>query len=247
MNVIVKSIPNTITCLNLLSGCLAVLMSFSPVDVFAFGWYGWQWAIAFIFAAAVFDFLDGLAARTLHAYSDLGKELDSLSDLVSFGVAPAFLLYNTLTAVHASQTGQWCWVHWMVFLIPVLGALRLARFNVRDAEGDNSVFHGLPIPANALFWIGYVSWVWNYGTPDDYVVALGILLVSLSMVSNLILPSLKFKNLRLKGNIGRYFILAVTIAFVCVFGLSGFTWAIVVYLIMGVFTPSPKAKAADES
>lgn len=242
MNIIVRSIPNTITCLNLLSGCLAILMSFSPVAVMAWGWYGWQWAIAFIFAAAVFDFLDGLAARTLHAYSDIGKELDSLSDLVSFGVAPAFLLYNTLNQLHSAQTDSCAWLHWLVFLIPLMGALRLARFNVRDAEGDNSVFHGLPIPANALFWVGYVSWVWNYGVPEDYVVALGILLVSLSMVSNLILPSLKFKNLRLRGNIGRYFILLATVVLVCIFGLSGFTWAIIIYLVMGVFTPDPAAK-----
>ena len=128
----------------------------------------------------------------------------------------------------------------MVFLIPVMGGLRLARFNVRDADGDNSVFHGLPIPANALFWIGYVNWVWKYGLPDDYVVFIGILLVSLSMVSNLILPSLKFKSLKLKGNIARYSIIAVTIGLVCVFGLSGFTWAIIAYLVLGVFTPSPE-------
>lgn len=237
MNIIVKSIPNTITCLNLLSGCLSVLMAFNAVEIYAFGWLGWQWAIFFILTAAVFDFCDGLAARCLHAYSDIGKELDSLSDLVSFGVAPAFLLLNILNVMHTSHSGAF-WLHCMVFLIPVMGALRLARFNVRDAEGDNSVFHGLPIPANALFWIGYVCWVWNYGLPDDYVVAIGILLVSLSMVSNLTLPSLKFKNLRLKGNILRYFIIIVTIALLCIFGISGLTWAIIIYLIIGVFTPS---------
>ena len=245
MNIVVKSIPNTITCLNLLSGCLAILVSFNPVEKMALSLYGWQWAIVLIFAAAVFDFLDGLAARTLHAYSEIGKELDSLSDLVSFGVAPAFMLYNTLDTMHTIGENQICWVKLLVFLIPILGALRLARFNVRDAEGDNSVFHGLPIPANALFWIGYVSWAWNYGLPDDYVVALGILLVSLSMVSNLTLPSLKFKSLSIRGNIGRYFIIAVTVAFVAIFGLSGFTWAIVVYLLMGVFTPTPKKAEID--
>lgn len=241
MNVIVRSIPNTITCLNLLSGCMAVLMSFSVDRTMLFGWYGWQWATAFIFAAAVFDFLDGLAARLLHAYSDIGKELDSLSDLVSFGVAPAFLLYNMLGYLHPGHGDTTvAWMHLLVFLIPVMGALRLARFNVRDADGDNSYFLGLPIPANALFWIGYVNWVWRYGLPDDYVVAIGILLVSLSMVSNLRLPSLKFKSLGLKGNVARYAIIVVTVALVIVFGLSGLTWAIVIYLLTGVFTPSRK-------
>lgn len=237
MKSIIKSIPNTITCLNLLSGCLAIMMAFRPTDTFGFDWTGWQWSVAFIFAAAVFDFCDGFAARALKAYSDLGKELDSLSDLVSFGVAPAMLLFNML-----NYSLGYSWMNCIAFLIPVLGGLRLARFNVRDAEGDNSVFHGLPIPANALFWIGYVSWISKYGTPDLYVVAIGILLVSLSMVSNLILPSLKFRTYGLRGNLGRYFIIAVTVAMVCIFGLSGFTWAILVYLFMGVFTPTPKGE-----
>ena len=239
MNLIVRSIPNFITSLNLLSGCLAIAMSFRTDEILGAGLMGWQWAIVFVFAAAVFDFLDGFAARLLHAYSDIGKELDSLCDLVSFGVAPAMLLYNMLNVMHA-HGGEW--VHYMVFLIPLLGGLRLARFNVRDAEGDNSVFHGLPIPANALFWIGYVSWIWEYGVPEDYVVAIGILLVSLSMVSNIELPSLKFKNMKLKGNLGRYFIVIVTVTLVILFGLPGLTWAILVYLIMGVFTPNRSLK-----
>lgn len=219
------------------------MMSFRTGQQFMFGWYGWQWGTFFIFAAAVFDFLDGFAARLLHAYSDIGKELDSLSDLVSFGVAPAFLLFNILNYMHPGHASHgWWWLHCMVFLIPIMGGLRLARFNVRDAEGDNSVFYGLPIPANALFWIGYVNWVWNYGLPDDYVVAVGILLVSLSMVSNLVLPSLKFHNLKIKDNIARFVVIGLTIALVAVFGLSGLTWAIIIYLIMGVFTPDRRNK-----
>ena len=248
MKSIIRSIPNTITCLNLLSGCLAIMMSFSAGKTFLFGWTGWQWAVAFIFAGAFFDFCDGLAARLLHAYSDLGKELDSVSDLVSFGVAPAFLLLNVMNYLHPEHYfgNGIAWIHCIVFLIPVLGAIRLARFNVRDADGDNSVFHGLPIPANALFWIGYVSWVWEWGLPEDYVIAIGILLVSLSMVSNLTLPSLKFKNLIFSQNVGRYLIIAVTVALVILLGLAGFMWAIVVYLLMGVFTPSKTAETAVE-
>lgn len=238
MNIIVKSIPNTITCLNLLSGCVAIALSFRPEEVVCAGLYGWQWAVIFIFAAAVFDFLDGLAARVLHAYSDIGKELDSLSDLVSFGVAPAMLLLNIMIYFNGHS-----WWYYFVFLIPMLGGLRLARFNVRDTQGDNSYFHGLPIPANALFWIGYVAWIWRYGMPEFYVVAIGIVLVSLAMVSNLLLPSLKFKNMRLKGNIARYFIIIVSVALVCIFGLPGFTWAILVYLIMGVFNRSSEVSS----
>lgn len=237
MNTVLKFIPNSITCLNLLCGCFAIALSFRATEMVCCGLTGWQLSMIFIFAAAVFDFLDGFVARILHAYSDLGKELDSLSDLVSFGVAPAFMLFNIINDLHSGHHTPW--THYLVFLIPVMGAWRLGRFNVRDAAGDNSVFHGLPIPANALFWIGYVNWVWKYGLPDDYIVAIGILLVSLAMVSNLVLPSLKFKNLKIKDNLGRYFIIIVSVALVAVFGLSGLTWAIVIYLVMGVFTRAP--------
>lgn len=227
MNVIKHSIPNTITCLNLLSGCFATMMAFRPFTEVGLGMYGWQWAAVFILAAAFFDFFDGFAARALHAYSDIGKELDSLSDLISFGVAPAMLIFNILEVMH----GQSYW-HCLTFVIPVLGGLRLARFNVRDA-GD-TVFHGLPIPANALFWIGYASWLIHYGTPDDHVIILVILLMSLAMVSNITLFSLKFKNFGLRGNIMRYAILIAAVVFVALFGLSGFTWTILLYMVMSI-------------
>lgn len=233
-----KNIPNFITCLNLLCGCVAIMMSFRSTEIIAFEWHGWQWAIALILAATVFDFMDGFAARGLHAYSDLGKELDSLSDLVSFGVAPAFLLFNILNVFHPEHDTLFS-VHYLVFLIPLFGAWRLARFNARDAGGDNSVFHGLPIPANALFWIGYTSWIWNYGLPDDHVVALAILLIAISMVSNILLPSLKFRTYGLNDNKCRYVILLTTITFLCIFGLSGLVWAIFIYIVMGVFNRRP--------
>lgn len=240
MNILVKSIPNTITCLNLLSGCVATAFAFKSASFYDCGLYGWQLAVIFILGAAVFDFLDGMAARLLHAYSEIGKELDSLSDLVSFGVAPAMLLLNMMQICRPLT--PW---HYAVFLIPVFGALRLARFNVRDAEGDNSVFHGLPIPANALFWIGYTSWIWHYGCPEEHVVAVVVLLISLTMVSDITLVSLKFKNFSLAANWRRYLVIVASVTFVALFGLAGFVWAILLYLIMSVFTPNPAAHKDD--
>lgn len=227
MNIVVKSIPNTITCLNLLSGCLAIMMAFRPYAEITPGLYGWQWSAIFILAAAVFDFFDGFAARALKAYSEIGKELDSLSDLVSFGVAPAMMLFSVLEAIHG--TSYW---HCVAFVIPALGGLRLARFNVRDA-GD-TIFYGLPIPANALFWIGYVSWMNDYRCPDDYVIVMVVLLISLAMVSNIKLFSLKFKNYGLHGNIKRYLILLAAVVLVALYGLSGFTWTILLYMVMSI-------------
>ena len=124
MNVIVKNIPNTITCLNLAAGVMAIICA-SAGDATLWGMAAYNWAYVFVGIAAVADFLDGFAARLLHAYSDLGKELDSLCDLVSFGVAPAMIMYNCLDAMSTAE-----WVKWLVLLIPVCGALRLARFNI---------------------------------------------------------------------------------------------------------------------
>lgn len=229
MNIITRSIPNTITCLNLLSGCLAIVAAFRPDTPLVWGYQGWQVSCAMIFAAAVFDFCDGLAARLLHAYSDIGKELDSLCDLVSFGVAPAMLMYNMLGVVDPGDA----WWHYTVMAIPVMGGLRLARFNVRDA--GSTTFRGLPIPANALFWIGYAAWLWQYSCPEAYVVVLGVALISLSMVANFPMFSLKVSPTDPnKVKILRYLTLGAAIALVVIFGLSGLMWAILLYLVVSI-------------
>ncbi len=173
---IFAQIPNSITCLNLISGCIAIVMAFK-------GCYGWA-SIA-IAAAAVFDFLDGAMARLMKAYSAVGKELDSLSDLVSFGVAPAAMVYNILPEEYS----------WIAISIPVCGALRLARFNV-DTRQTTS-FIGLPIPANAIFWIGAVSWMEANGPFDAWIMIPATMLEAQSMLDPIQLVSLKFSNFKL--------------------------------------------------
>ena len=121
---IIACIPNTITCCNLISGCIAVIFSFHLDADFA-SLTGRQWVYISIFAAAVFDFCDGLSARALHAYSDIGKELDSLSDLVSFGVAPGMLIFNTMLS-----QGSPIWAAAPALLVHAFGELRLAKYNV---------------------------------------------------------------------------------------------------------------------
>lgn len=228
MNRIIKSIPNTITCLNLLSGCLAVLMAFRGIDPLGC-LVGWQWCCIFIGAAALFDFLDGMMARLLHAYSEIGRELDSLSDLVSFGVAPAMMMYNLMEAYCPG-----CWVNYSALLIPVLGALRLARFNVADA--GMTTFRGLPIPANAIFWIGMAGWLAQYPYPHPVVMLVIIVLISSAMVSRTPMFSLKFKNLSLRDNFRRYVILVTCVVFVILYGVAGFMWTIVLYLFLSMLT-----------
>ena len=132
MKILVKQIPNFITSLNLTSGLLATMFAIDGHLI---------WAGIFICVASVLDFLDGLAARVLNAYTETGKHLDSLSDIVSFGVAPGailftlleFSLFETNLPIH-EISGDWS--DWMIlfsaFLVPVFGAIRLARFNARD-------------------------------------------------------------------------------------------------------------------
>ena len=129
-----KHIPNSITAMNLLSGVIAVIFTFEGrLDV----------AFYLMLLAAVFDFCDGLCARLLHAYSDIGKELDSLSDMVSFGVLPALMLH-----VLMRMSGMDCWLCWVPLAIAVFSALRLAKFNIDERQGSS--FLGLATPACAI-------------------------------------------------------------------------------------------------
>ncbi len=215
MNSLRLSIPNVITCLNIASGCVAVTLAFAGL---------YRWASIAICAAAAFDFMDGAVARLLNAYSPLGKELDSLSDLVSFGVAPAAMVYMLLPAP----------ANYFAILIPVLGAIRLAKFNI-DTRQTNG-FIGLPIPANALFWIGMVS-LWKTQPPHvgqwaSYAILVAV--VALAMLAPVKLPSLKFHSARpSRENTPRYLIILVTAGLIVWLGVPGLAVAIALYFLYG--------------
>lgn len=221
-----NSIPNTITCLNLISGAVACILAFHYSEKIG-PLMGYEWAFICIGAAAVFDFCDGAAARLLHAYSDLGKELDSLADLVSFGVAPAMLVFNTIAIANHNSLSPWAFI---ALLIPAMGALRLARFNI-DSRQTTS-FIGLPIPAGAIFWIGFTAWCIESGMPVNWLTALIVAIMSIVMVSNIGMFSLKFKNFSFAENIRRYIIIAVAIAFVVTLGVPGLMWTILFYILL---------------
>ncbi len=220
-----QNIPNTITSMNLFSGCMAVVSAFHFNETIG-AMQGYEWAFLFIGLATVFDFCDGLSARLLHAYSALGKELDSLSDLVSFGVAPAALVFNLIQ----SQTGSW--VAFLAFLIAVFGALRLAKFNIDDRQTTS--FIGLPIPANAIFWIGVVAWNMDFRYIGDAWMTALVVLFPLLMVSSLPMFSLKVKTLSLRSNVRRYALLLGTAMLVAAMQLAGLLWAIVFYILLSV-------------
>ena len=233
MKAIRNNIPNAITSLNLLFGCLAIIAAFNWDEPFRGSFSGYQLAFLLIALAAVADFCDGLVARALHAVSNIGAELDSLADLVSFGIAPAMVLYNIM--MERWDVGSWAFAS---MLIPVFGALRLARYNVDPTQG--TVFTGLPIPANAIFWIGLTAWYADNRLPLWLVIVL-IVALSLLMVCRLRMFSLKMHNLTsLKENWAQYLQIIATVAFVAFLGLPGLAAAIALYVLLSTIKKEAK-------
>lgn len=222
---ITRHIPNSITCCNLICGIVACIAALHGADPLWGGLEGYKWAFIFIGGSTVFDFLDGFSARLLHAYSAIGKELDSLSDLVSFGVAPSLMVFTTMNLYNGGA-----WISWLALFIAVCGALRLARFNVDDRQSTS--FIGLPIPASAIFWIGGIAWIHVNGYPGDGPMAAVIIIMSLLMVSNLKMFSLKFKNLRWTDNFRRYVLILAAVLFFVTQGLPGFAWTVIFYVLL---------------
>lgn len=225
-----KNIPNLITCLNVLCGTLAILCCVA-IKGDGGGLDGFRWAWIFIGLAAVADFLDGFMARLLHAYSEIGKELDSLCDLVSFGVAPAVVMFFALREGMAPG-----WLPWTAALIPVACAFRLAKFNV-DTRQTTS-FLGLPVPANAIFWIGYSALVIQgnqvAATPAAFLPVL--LIICWLMISELPLFSLKIKEWKLRSVWRQMLLVIVAVLFVAVFEIPGLEWLIIFYIVLSILT-----------
>jgi CDP-diacylglycerol---serine O-phosphatidyltransferase len=230
-----KHIPNFITSLNLVSGFIAIIFAANG-NLVAASW--------FILAAMIFDFLDGLSARLLKAYSPVGKELDSLADVVSFGVAPGFVIYHLLinsVSLNSPVNINSDFLRTIPLMLvsavmPVCGAIRLAVFNLDSSQA--TTFKGLPIPANALAVISVViaghysqSPLINSFIASPFLIILFILILSLLMVSRIPLFSLKVKNLKLRGNEGIYILLALIIINVAVFGVPSIILVIPLYII----------------
>ena len=214
-------VPNLLTLCNLLSGVLGIIWVLEGQVVY--GAY-------FVLISASFDFFDGFAARLLKVQSSLGKELDSLADVVSFGVLPGILLY-ALTKAHT----EYLWLPYFTLVVPLLSAYRLAKFNLDTRQTDR--FIGLPTPANALFlstlpylvlqWPSLATWIYSPA------VLIGIAWIfSLMLVAELPLIALKFKDFTFAGNKFRYFLLLFSTASFAVFQLAGIPLIILAYLVL---------------
>lgn len=224
-----KYIPNTITCLNLVSGCIACVMAFEGNLLFALLW---------IVAAAVFDFFDGLAARALKAYSPMGKELDSLADVVSFGVAPGMILFTSLR-IWASSSSAGClseYIPYIAFVVPAFSGLRLAKFNIDERQTTS--FIGLPVPAHALLWSSAAyslqEWLLSGQTWVAVVMIAAFCATSYLLVSEVPMFSLKIKSLSWKGNELRYILIIASALLIISFGFIGISGAILLYILLSV-------------
>lgn len=233
-NSITRHIPNSVTCLNLFSGCIAAVMAFEAE---------YELAMLFIVLSAVFDFFDGLLARSLHAYSKIGKELDSLADDVSFGVAPSLIIFSLFKEMHYPSflVSVEDYFPYLAFAISVFSALRLAKFNVDERQ--TSSFIGLPVPANALFWGSLVVGAHSFLISDSfnalYLFAL-VAIFSYLLVSEIPMFSLKFKNLSWKDNKVSFIFLLICIPLLIFLGIAGFAAVIVWYILLSVITRKKK-------
>jgi CDP-diacylglycerol---serine O-phosphatidyltransferase len=248
-----KQIPNIFTLLNLLLGCMAIVFALQNVIVIDFNSsdgcklsYNPErlaYAALFIYAAALVDFLDGFVARLFNAASPLGKQLDSLADVVSFGVAPGVILYQLLRLAYMKQengldvAAGWLWP---AFLVSMAAAYRLGKFNLDESQAYG--FKGVPTPAVGLL-IASFPLILHYGGglleidflfTDKWFLYAIIVLVSWLMVSNLPLMALKFKDFSLKNNLPKYTLAGIALVAALLLKWMAVPVVFIAYLIVSL-------------
>ena len=217
-----RYIPNTITSMNLLCGAMGVIFTFQgALDI----------AFYLMLAAAVFDFLDGFAARMLNAYSAMGKELDSLADLITFGLLPSMMLHRRL--VEGGVTGI---VSYIPLIICVFSALRLAKFNVDDRQSET--FLGLPTPACAM-WCGSLIYAADHGVMsmanllhETYLIPIASVVLAILLVCEIPMFSFKFKKDSAYNGV-RYYFIGIVALFAIATLILKINWS---YIILLTFT-----------
>lgn len=222
-------IPNFLTLCNMMCGIVAALVAitgFLPLSIAAF----------FIFVAAFFDFADGFAARALHAYSDIGKELDSMADLISFGFAPAAIAYaimqhsifgTNITGIDTISSLHFVYII-SPFILVLFSAIRLAKFNVDTRQ--TSSFIGLPTPANALFFAGLVFVDITAFNPLVFMIL--ILIFSFLLVSNLPMFSLKTSSFSFRKHPMEYSFVSTAFLLILLFQLQAISLIIILYIFV---------------
>lgn len=235
-----KNIPNAITILNLVSGTMGIIFLLQG---------NISYAIYMILISSIFDFLDGTAARLLKAYSDIGKTLDSLADIVSFGVLPGLILYYSLSSGE-QQTNLSPFLPYLGVLVPAFAAIRLAIFDNDTKQKEN--FRGLPVPANALF-IGAMAFIY-VNIPDSFLhfdtQSFVYLCIGTSILQVIMIPfiSLKLKGLGIKLNLHKYIILIVSLLLTLIFKWEGIVLSLAFYIAFSIITgrKEPEEQVVEE-
>lgn len=252
-----KQIPNLFTLLNLILGCIAIIFILQTGEsVLNYNGEEWkvylpeklQWGAVCIFLAAVVDFLDGFVARLMKADSSMGKQLDSLADVVSFGVAPGLIMYQLLRISYAYEPDGMDTPLYLLFpalLIPAACAWRLARFNIDTAQSTG--FKGVPAPAGGLFiaslpmvtfynYFGLQQWLVN-----KWVLYAIIIVVSVLMVSTLPLLNIKFRNVNVKENWPKFAIILIGLICAALFQWLAVPVVFLLYIILSLLTQNKAA------
>lgn len=229
-NCITKHIPNTLTSCNLISGCISV--------TYALGG-SYEMALLFIIIGAAFDFFDGMSARLLGVSSPIGKELDSLADDVTFGVAPSAMVFTLLyTSVLADKCPL---IPYMAFVMAAFSALRLAKFNLDERQTTS--FIGLPTPANALFWGALIVGCESFLTSSPAILVGVVIMLLVScylLIAEIPMFALKFKQWGWKGNEVKYIFVLSCIPILILFGITGIAVIIAWYVLLSIVTTHRK-------
>ena len=232
-------IPNAITSANLFCGCLAITQIAEGQFIIA---------SVLVLLGAFFDFFDGLAARALKAGSPLGEQLDSLADMVTFGLVPAYLAFELLNDLDYSI------LNYLAFLIAIFSAVRLAKFNIDDRQTTS--FIGVPTPANALFWISIPLIFWQVENDihiisvefllplfnSFYVLIAAILIFSFLLIAEIPLLALKFKDLSWKENKFRFLLIGISTLLIVAFLFAAIPFILLLYLILSIIQNNLQAK-----
>ena len=214
-----KLVPNIITCCNLLSGALAVMLAAEGLFHCAFG---------MILLGAIFDFFDGMSARALKVNNPIGKEIDSLADVITFGLAPSVMLMQAIRLATENSNYAWGWWSSVALVMAAFSALRLAKFNIDERQ--TSSFIGLATPANAIFWGALIAVFPDMASWAQFMpwAMLAVMAVSCwLLICELPLFSLKFKNLSWHDNKVRYIFLigcVLIIALCCTYAAARANW-----------------------
>ncbi len=229
-----KHIPNALTCCNLLCGCVGIVEIFHGNMLLS---------CMLIGLAGIFDFFDGLVARALKVASPIGKDLDSLADVVTFGVLPSIIIYQLILRSTTSLSD--IWIPNIAFLIAVFSAVRLAKFNNDPRQSES--FIGLPTPANGFLIASFPFLLkenpdfWNPIIVDTTHLLLFTVIISYLLVSELPLLALKFKHYRWKGNEARFMLILGAVVLIALFQIAAVPAVIIFYLLLSVITNLTKS------